>query len=582
MRAPSTAVVAYFSMEVGLESDLPTYSGGLGVLAGDTLRAAADLGVNMVGVTLVHRRGYFRQKLDARGEQTELPADWAPEKRLQATSALVAVPFNNRTVRVRAWRYDVRGVGGAVVPVYLLDTDLPENADADRRLTDTLYGGDLAYRLAQEVILGVGGIKILDALGYNHIATYHMNEGHSALLVLGLLEQYLGGPPTAPLTEAARDYVRKRCIFTTHTPVPAGHDQFPAELVRSMLGDATATVLLVNDGRQDQVLNMTGLALSFSHYVNGVALRHEQISRSMFPGYPINSITNGVHALTWTAEPFRQLYDRRFPEWRWDNNYLRYAVSLQPEEILDAHAACKATLIEEVQRRSGVRLKANALTLGFARRATAYKRADLLFQDLDRLRRIARAAGPMQVVFAGKAHPRDEGGKALIRKVFAAAEALKPDLPVVYLEDYDMDLARVLCSGSDVWLNTPLKPHEASGTSGMKAALNGVPSLSVLDGWWVEGCLEGLTGWAIGEDGNKPSDPQAEADALYAKLEYVIAPLFYHRPFDFAAVMRGAIALNGSYYNAQRMLTQYLCNAYKLACAAQAERSPPGESARTT
>jgi starch phosphorylase len=328
------------------------------------------------------------------------------------------------------------------------------------------------------------------------------------------------------------------------------------------MGEPAATALLACDGRLDGILNMTGLALTFSRYVNGVGMRHEEISRGMFPGYPINSITNGVHAVTWASDPFRELYDRHFPEWRRDNLYLRYAVGIEPGEILAAHAECKRQLLAEVQRRTGVSLDPKTLTLGFARRAAAYKRADLLFTDPHRLRRIARSVGPLQVVFAGKAHPRDEGGKAQIRRVFEATEGLKGDVSVVYLEDYDMTLARLLCAGSDVWLNTPLKPQEASGTSGMKAAVNGVPSLSILDGWWVEGCLEGVTGWAIGEDGGKPGDPEGEAADLYGKLEHVVAPLFYCRPLEFAGVMRSTIALNGSYYNAQRMVTQYLCNAY--------------------
>ncbi|MCS7271559.1 MAG: alpha-glucan family phosphorylase, partial [Gemmataceae bacterium] len=347
-----------------------------------------------------------------------------------------------------------------------------------------------------------------------------------------------------------------------HTPVPAGHDQFDAALVRRVLGEPAASLLLHLDGQPDNTLNMTGLALSFSRYINGVALRHGEVSRDMFPGYPINSITNGVHATTWTSEPFQALYDRHFPEWRRDNAYLRYAINLPLTEILNAHAASKRLLLQEVERRTGRRLDPHVFTLGFARRATAYKRADLLFSDLDRLRRIARTLGPLQVLYAGKAHPKDEGGKAIIRKIFAAAQTLQPDIPVLYLEDHDMTLARLLCSGSDLWLNTPLKPQEASGTSGMKAALNGVPSLSVLDGWWVEGCIEGVTGWAIGEDGQRPSDPAREAASLYDKLEYVILPLFYKRPLAYAEVRRAAIALNGSYYNAQRMMMQYLKNAY--------------------
>jgi starch phosphorylase len=555
-----TTTVAYFSMEVGLDSAMPTYSGGLGILAGDTLRSAADVGMPLVGVTMLHRKGYFRQQLDAHGNQTEGVWSWSPEEHLEPLAARVAVTLEGRRVAIRAWRYPVRGLSGHVVPVYFLDTALEENSPWDRTLTDHLYGGDQRYRFCQEVILGLGGPAMLRALGHS-VQTYHMNEGHSALLVLGLLEELSGGKP-AKVTEAIRETIRRKCVFTTHTPVPAGHDQFPAELVRNVLGNEFATALAEAQCCLNETLNMTYLALFFSHYVNGVAMRHGEISRGMFPNYPINSITNGVHAATWTAPPFQRLYDQHMPEWRRDNLYLRYAVSLPLNEIQQAHADAKRELLAEVKQRTGSQLDPAVFTLGFARRATAYKRADLLFTDLDRLRRIARQVGPLQVIYAGKAHPADEGGKTLIRRIFEAAAALQDAIRVVYLQDYDITLARALCAGVDVWLNTPQKPQEASGTSGMKAALNGVPSLSVLDGWWIEGHLEGVTGWAIGADHDTPSDPQREVASLYDKLEYVILPLFYGRPLAFAEMVRSTIALNGSFFNAQRMMIQYLQNAY--------------------
>ena len=366
--------------------------------------------------------------------------------------------------------------------------------------------------------------------------------------------------PGANLQEI-RQAVRRRCVFTTHTPVPAGHDQFPADLVRQVLGRERAESLIAGCCI-DHTLNMTYLALLFSHYINGVAMRHGELSRTMFPNYPINSITNGVHAATWTSEPFQRLFDRRFPEWRRDNLYLRYAVSLPPGEIAQAHADSKQALLEEVERRSGLKLDPHVLTIGFARRATEYKRADLFFTDPGRLRRIVAEAGPLQIIYAGKAHPRDEGGKAVIRRVFEAAAALDGLLRAVYLPEHNMALAKLLCAGVDLWLNTPQKPQEASGTSGMKAALNGVPSLSILDGWWIEGHLEGVTGWAIGGDQETPSDPTGEATSLYDKLEYLILPLFYSRPLAYAEVRRSAIALNGSFFNAQRMVGQYVQNAY--------------------
>jgi len=552
--------VAYFSMEIGVDPALPTYAGGLGVLSGDSLRAAADLGLPMMGMTLLHRKGYFRQHLDLQGNQTEEPAAWRPEAVLEPVAPRIRVELEGRSVLVRAWRYLVHGVRGHVIPVFFLDTDLEENSPGDRALTDYLYGGDQRYRLCQEVVLGVGGVEMLRALGHD-VALYHMNEGHSALLTLGLLEEFNGGKGIEALTEETRQRVRKRCVFTTHTPVPAGQDQFPPDLVRRVLGEPIASALHAGGCCFGDMLNMTHMALHFSHYVNGVALRHGEISRGMFPGYPINSITNGVHAVTWTAEPFRRLFDRHMPEWRYDNNYLRYAISIPISEILQAHWECKQTLLKEVERRSGVTLDPGALTVGFARRATTYKRGGLVFSDLDRLRDIARRAGPIQFVFAGKAHSQDEGGKAQIRRIFEVARLLRDTVRVVYLEEYDMSLALTLCSGVDLWLNTPDKPQEASGTSGMKAALNGVPSLSILDGWWIEGCIEGVTGWAIGRDGGQPSNWVEEMASLYGKLEGTIAPLF-RQPQAYAEIQRSAIAYNGSFFNSQRMMAQYMRNAY--------------------
>ncbi len=555
-------VVAYFCMEVGLDPAMPTYAGGLGMLAGDTLSSAADLGIPMVGVTLLHRKGYFRQHLDGEGWQTEAPATWAPETLLEAVRERVSVTIEGRPVRVRAWLYGLTGISGHTVPVYFLDTALPENAPWDQTLTDHLYGGDPHYRLCQEAILGLGGAAMLAALGYRNVQVYHMNEGHSALLTLAVARELSDEPGIRNLSQMTMNAVRRRCVFTTHTPVPAGHDRFPASLVSQVLGEELTSALQAGRCFLDGTLNMTYLAFSFSHYVNGVSMHHEEIAHSMFPNYPINSITNGVHAVNWTAPSFKEVYDRHIPEWRWDNLYLRYAVSIDLEDIREAHRHAKQALMSEIKERTGQSLDPEVMTIGFARRATAYKRADLLFSDLDRLDRIVRRAGPLQVIYGGKAHPNDDGGKRLIQSIFRAAAALRDRVKIVYLEEYDMSLAKYVCSGVDLWLNTPQKPFEASGTSGMKAALNGVPSLSVLDGWWIEGNVEGVTGWAVGDTWEAESDPARETSSLYDKLEQVIVPMFYQRPQEYGRVMRWAIAINGSYYNAQRMLLQYLNNAY--------------------
>lgn len=556
-----TGSVAYLSMDVAIDSDIPTYSGGLGILAGDMLRSAADLGLPMVAVSLLHRKGYFDQRLDARGNQLESPSKWSPENRLEPLPQRVSIAIEGRNVSVRAWRYTFRGATGHAVPLLLLDTDLDSNDPKDRVLTDHLYGGDEHYRLCQEAILGFGGLAVLRALGYSNVRVFHMNEGHSAFITVALLEEWAGAHPRQGVSDAAIEAVQQQCVFTTHTPVPAGHDRFHADLIRQVLGERCAE-LLGQLGVLSGDLNMTELALRLSRYANGVSLRHGEVSRSMFPEYGIDAITNGVHAVAWTSAPFCALYDRAIPEWRRDNCYLRYAVGIPLHEIRQAHAQAKKELFQQVRWLTGIQLDESIFTLGFARRATAYKRADLLFTDVDRLKQIAHSAGPLQLIYAGKAHPRDDGGKAIIRRIFEAAAALANDSRVVYLENYDMALGKLICSGVDVWLNTPLRPQEASGTSGMKAALNGVPSFSVLDGWWVEGHIEGVTGWSIGEPNGVDNDPEKEVQSLYEKLEQTILPLFYKETDKFTKVMRSAIAINGSFFNTQRMVFQYLRNAY--------------------
>ena len=549
-------------MEVGLESSIPTYSGGLGVLAGDTLRSAADLGLSMVGVTLLYRKGYFRQRISVSGAQLESPVEWSPEQALNRTAARVSVTIEGRRVVIGCWEYRVQGVGGHVVPVYLLDSDLDENAQPDRELTHYLYGGDDRYRLCQEAILGIGGQRVLAELGYDDVDVYHMNEGHSSLLGLSLLEQRVKARNARRVTKNDLAAVRRQCVFTTHTPVPAGHDRFHRSLVGRVLGKARTDLMASAHILDGDVLNMTKLALECSRYVNGVARIHQQVSQEMFPKYRIRGVTNGVHAVTWSAPALQRLFDKHIPEWRHDNAYLRHSFDIPLEELVAAHHVAKRRLLELVSVTAGEALDDSAFTIGFARRATPYKRGHLLFQNLDRLRWIARHVGPFQLVFSGKAHPRDDGGKRTIRVVNEAAEALEGVVKIVYIENYEMDLGRVLTSGCDLWLNSPEKTREASGTSGMKAAMNGVPSLSVLDGWWLEGHVEGVTGWSAANYPGALDDDASVAHALYDKLERTVIPLYYERPKAYARVMRSAISLNGSFFNTQRMVSQYMTNAY--------------------
>ena len=561
-----TASIAYFSMEIALRSEIPTYSGGLGVLAGDTVRSAADLKVPMVAVSLLYRSGYFSQAINAEGWQQETPTQWRAEDFLTPLPERATLLLGGRTVYLRAWRYDVKGLGGFIVPVYLLDTDVRENAEADRSLTHVLYGGNRRYRLAQEAILGIGGVRMLRALHYDGIQRFHMNEGHASLLGLELLDERAHASGRSSFNDADVKMVRRRCVFTTHTPVSAGHDQFPMELIEEVLGDrpefrSSPTVFSCNGS-----LDMTHIALNVSHYVNGVAKRHGEVSRQLFNDEGIDAITNGVHAVTWTAPPFQALFDRYIPTWRDDNFSLRHALSIPRPEAWRAHQEAKRQLLERVNRSGAAGFKPDTLTLGFARRVTPYKRADLFFHDLDRLKSVA-GAGKLQVVYAGKAHPADQAGKELIHKIVQIGKSLAPSLKVAYLPGYDMALGRLMTAGVDVWLNTPQPPLEASGTSGMKAALNGVPSLSILDGWWIEGHIENVTGWAFGNEADTdpaiPRDLAREAATLYDKLEQVVMPAYYEENrIRFMDIMLHAIALNGSFFNTQRMVQEYVVDAY--------------------
>jgi glycogen phosphorylase len=551
--------IAYFSMEIALRNEIPTYAGGLGILAGDTVRSAADLELPFVAVSLVSRAGYFRQEVDAQGRQVERLDPWEPARWARSLEAKVAVAIEGRPVWVSAWLYVLESQWGTRQPVLLLDTDLPENAAPDREITHYLYGGDDAYRLKQEIVLGIGGVRLLHALGFE-IRQYHMNEGHSALLGVELLRRHAYALGDVRPGEERYDVprVRELCCFTTHTPVEAGHDRFSYELVSRLLnGSEPIELATLKRLAGNEALNMTRLALNLSEYVNGVAERHAEVSRKMFPGYKVHAITNGVHPFTWTCSSLRALYDRYVPSWCHEPELLVRVDGAIPDTALwDAHVQAKRALIERVRQTTGRVLAVDVPVLGFARRMTAYKRPDLLFTDLDRLRAIAREH-PFQIVLAGKAHPRDGGGKWLIEQVHAYARSLAEQIPVIYLPNYDFDMARALVAGADVWLNTPLPPLEASGTSGMKAAFNGVPNLSVLDGWWLEGCIEGRTGWAVDANGNND-----DARSLYDKLQHTVLPLYYGDRPGWLQVMKGAISKNASYFNSHRMMRRYATEAY--------------------
>jgi starch phosphorylase len=567
--------IAYFSMEMGLDPRIPTYSGGLGILAADTIRSSSDMKVPTVGVTLLARRGYFFQRLDYDGRQSEQPESWNVSNFMQPLNNRITVVLEGRNVQVQAWKYRVPGITGYEVPVFFLDTDLQENSLYDRQLCHYLYGGDQRYRLCQEVILGIGGVRMLRSLGYNNISRFHMNEGHAALLAFELLAEEVEKTGSDSISADHIEAVRAKCVFTTHTPVPAGQDQFPMDLVRQVLGKRKVLEMENEICCDPNVLNMTYLGLHLSHYINGVSREHGRVSRQMFGSYVIDSITNGVHAATWVSKPFVDVLDKHIPSWRENNFSLRYALNLPEDDIWNAHIEAKRRLFEYIKRQTNTEMDLDIFTIGFARRAAAYKRADLLFYDIERLKKMASKAGRFQLVFAGKAHPKDNDGKEIIRKIFRAKQLLQPDIKLVYLPNYNIEAAKILIPGVDLWLNTPQPPHEASGTSGMKAALNAVPSLSVLDGWWIEGCVEGLTGWAItdpdsakalerfSEEKNSQNSAK-DAQALYDKLENIILPMFYNEKKAYLGIMKSALALNGSFFNTQRMLEEYILKAYFL------------------
>jgi starch phosphorylase len=547
------AKVAYFSMEIAANKDMPTYSGGLGVLAGDVIRSSADLRLPLVAITLISKKGFLKQKITLDGQQLEFPEEWDPSKFMKLLPQTASVKISGREVTVGAWVYEQESLIGGTIPVLFLTSDIDGNSQEDKQITDFLYGGDEVYRLKQEIVLGIGGVRILQALGIN-VKKYHMNEGHSSLLTLELLKN----------NQLNADKVRNLCVFTTHTPVAAAFDKFSYDLLSELLETEVSPEILKEYGGEDQ-LNMTLLALNLSKYTNGVTEAHMEYSRKLFPGYHIQEITNGVHSYTWTCPYFRRLFDKYIPRWANEPELLVRVDIIPEEELWEAHMNAKRDLLDFVHSSSGLQMDQDVLTIGFARRATAYKRAAMIFSDIEKLKEV-KNQGRIQLIFAGKAHPKDEVGKSLIKEIYEYMDRLKGELNIVYLENYNMEIAGKLTSGVDVWLNTPLPPYEASGTSGMKAAHNGVINFSVLDGWWIEGCVEGLTGWAIGPSPNQWLDEQQtrkrEIDDLYNKLEYLIIPKFYNQQDAWIGMMRNSIGKIAYYFNTHRMMRSYATDAY--------------------
>ena len=543
------ATVAYFSAEIGISPSLHTYSGGLGILAGDHIKSAADLDVNMVAVTLMYKEGYFKQRMDEDGNQTEVYPRFEPDPLLEKLDGTITLPLRGREVHVQVWKYTFLGINGTPVDILLLDTDVDENDEDDRRITMRLYSGGKDHRILQEAVLGFAGIRALRNLGYKDFSTYHMNEGHCSFLTLELLKEFGGN----------EEEVRKRCHFTTHTPVPAGHDHFAADRVKRLIGDLLPSDLKLPSMVLNSRVHMTELGLYFSRSANGVSELHGEVAREQFPKFEIGHVTNGVFHRFWVGKIFREVFDRHLPGWRQDPSLLLEIDSVPDDELLFARRGQKKFLLDYANSQSQRALANKTLTIGFARRAAEYKRARLIFHDKERLIRLAKG-NKIQFIFAGKAHPRDDHGKEILKEIVLQAKELLGDVKIVFLENYNMWLGNLITAGVDVWLNTPLRPNEASGTSGMKATLNGVPNLSILDGWWAEACDDGENGWAIGDA--EHANDAADADYLYRLLEEQVIPTYYNDQKKWLSLIRESIK-TGVQFTGARMVQDYLDTYYK-------------------
>jgi len=569
--------IAYCTMEIGLESDIPTYAGGLGMLAADIMRSCADLKVPAACITICWQHGYMKQAIQLDGSQQYEDIAWHPRKHMKRLLKTVTVKIEGRDVTVGGWVYELfsssesatagesRSIKkngsrlaplartGHMIPILFLDTNLEENIPEDRAITEHLYGGDGALRMKQELVLGVGGVRMLRALGYDDVGTYHMNEGHAAFLTLELLREH----------DYKDENVRKSCAFTTHTPVAAGHDYFDYDLAWKICGDILPWH--IKDLAGQERLGMTQLAMHLSRYTCGVSKVHGEISRRMFPGEAIDSITNGIHHPTWVSPEMAKLFDAYASGWRENPSVLATRCRELPDaELWDAHMAAKRRLIEEVNKHTAMAFDTETLTIASARRVVSYKRPELLYENLERLQEVCQ--GKVQIIHAGNAHPADQFAQSVIQRMIERSQILKDVIRIVYLPNYNPDLAKLLVQGADVWLNTPLRLHEASGTSGMKAALNGTLNVSTLDGWWIEAYeRDPESGWRIGPLApahDSSEHRKIDAEDIYTELQYQIIPEYeYEGHMRWIRRMKRSIGLIG-YFNTHRCVKEYLERAW--------------------
>lgn len=535
--------IAYFSAEIGIDPKIKTYSGGLGILAGGTIKAMADLEVPFCAVTLLYKYGFFKQKIED-NYQHEYDDEWDYENILKDTGKETKVNIFGEDVYIKIWKYEYRGITGHVVPIYFLDTHLDKNPDWAIDLTNRLYCGD---RISQEIVLGIGGLRAIKELNHS-IEKYHMNEGHSSLLTLELYKML--GEEFGYSDENVKD----RCIFTTHTPIPAGHDKFNySEVHERLKGEVGIIPWHIKDLAGENQFNTTKLALSLSGYHNAVSKKHMEVSKQMFPDFDIDYITNGVELITWVNPFLEDVYNRYIPEWKKDNTLMKEVFKIPNSEIYKAHASAKKDMIKFVNNKNitGVTLDENRLTIGFARRFIEYKDALLIFKNLGTLRRLGKK---VQFIFAGKSHSHDGIGKDIMKRIIEYSEELRNEVSIAFIENYDMEVAKKLVGGCDVWLNTPVPPNEASGTSGMKAAANGCIHFSRLDGWAIEAF-----------EMNGGGFPISDYHDLIMTLEYKIIPMFYSKDkTSWTNEMKLAIGNSSSYFNTHRMAKEYVLKAYKM------------------
>ncbi len=544
--------IAYFTMEIGMKNSIPTFAGGLGILAADYMRSCADMKVPVGCVTMCWKHGYTHQEVSADGTQTFSDVDWDPTKELQKLDTTVDVSIEGRTVAVGVWVLPLKS-GKHTVPVYFLDTDLDQNSKEDREITKYLYGGNLASRIKQEVVLGIGGVRMLRALGHADIGHFHLNEGHSAFLTLELLKE----------NDFDDKRVRKLCAFTTHTPVPAGHDVFPYDLAWNIVGNMLPWHIKHIAG--DDMLSMTMLAMNESSYTCGVSKIHGKVAAEMLGNGNVDYITNGIHHPTWTSAPLRTLFDTYIPGWKEDPSLLANAHAIPNADLWKAHQKNKKALCDMVKEGTGKAFSPDILTIVAARRIVPYKQTELLYADMDRLLSVAN--GRLQILHSGNSHPNDSFSQGVVKHILERGKQYHGKIEIAYLPNHSPDSAAILTAGADIWLNTPERPKEASGTSGMKAAVNGGINLSILDGWWAEAyAMDPESGWRIGPEmghGSIEEMMKNDAEDLYTQLELEILPSYYDATKDaWIERMKRSIALV-SHFNSHRSIGEYLEKAWK-------------------